>query len=129
MKLTHPSVTSSFFELIKTYEFDTELTEDDHFSLRIELFQSLGDQRLFRYKSWRYELFNIQSIFPQDAEGNPEHEPSDELMLVEPTLYGFSRELDFYADDPSDALNKIVDDFNKSLVQITSIEAKISSDK
>ncbi len=127
MKLTHPNITSSLFELVKTYEVDLALGNDT-FSARIELFRSLSDPRLFRYRSWRDEPFKIRPSFPEDRVVKSEHGPSNEVILIELMLPRFGSDDNFYADDSSDALSKILTDLNMSLVHMTGIELKIFLD-
>ena len=122
MKLSHPNIVSDVFKLVGIYEFDIDLSSavtDDQFSLRIELFQSLTDATLFRRKSWRGELFRMQSTFPQDDTGKPEHDLSDEMILAEFSQAYFMWK-DFYAQDPEAALEKTIKDLGISLKHITS---------
>jgi hypothetical protein len=127
MKLDHPNIEGSVFKLIDLYELALNFGED-RFALRIELFQSLTDPTLFRYKTWRDELFRIQSTFPQDRVGQPEHGPSDEKILVGLGLPHINEGEDFYADNPEGALRKIKADLGKSLEHLTRLPPAISSD-
>ena len=132
MELIHRAITSSVFELISTYEIDINLTSDrneDQFSLRIELFRSLADRKLFRCKTWRNELFRIQSTFPQDDAGRPKHDPSDEMILVGFSQQHFGPRDEFLADSPDEALSKIIQDLGKSLEHITSEGLTIKNNK
>ncbi len=123
MQLKHPSITSSVFKLIGTYEFDLLLgtqEDGDQFSLRIELLQSAEHKTLFRRKAWRSELFRIQSSFPQENTGEPKHAPSDEMVLT-----GFSQPHflwcdDFHASNRKVALERVAMDIGKLLEHITS---------
>jgi hypothetical protein len=125
MKLDHPNINGSVFKLIDIYELDLNFGED-RFSLRIELFQSLTDPTLFRYKTWRDELFRLQSTFPQDRVGKPEHSPADEKILAGLGLPHIDASEDFYADNPELAMRKIIADLGKSLEHITRIPLAIS---
>lgn len=129
MKLNHPNIASHVFKLVGIYEIDIDLSSlinDDKFSIRIELFQSLTDATLFRRKSWRGELFRVQSTFPQDDTGKPEHDPSDEMILTKFSQAHFMWN-DFYAQDHEAALEKTIKDLGISLEHITSIELNMTT--
>ena len=129
MKLDHPSIISSVFQLIGVYELDLLFIsgeDEDHIPLRIELFQSLSNKTLFRYKTWRSEFFRIQSTFPRDESGIKSlHPPSDEIILVEFGVKHFQGGYDFNAISPDEALDKIITDLSKALEHITSIPIAI----
>ncbi|MBF0527591.1 MAG: hypothetical protein HQK56_21135 [Deltaproteobacteria bacterium] len=123
MELIHRAVTSPIFELMATYEIDISLKgayDDDSFSLRIELFRSLGNKKLFRYKTWRNELVRIQSTFPQDNSGESIHGPSDENILVGFSARYFAIDEEIIANSPEEALRQIIDHLGKMLEHITS---------
>src|SRR5260370_7609984 len=74
---------SHLYALVKTVEFDVVLG-DDSFALRVELFQDKTRRQTFRANIWRNELYRIQSTFPQNpSTGRPEHQPSDEVILID----------------------------------------------
>jgi len=74
---------SHLYALVKTVEFDVVLG-DDAFALRVELFHDKSRRRIFRANIWRNEFYRIQSTFPQSlSSGVPEHQPSDEVILVD----------------------------------------------
>src|SRR5258708_32282079 len=74
---------SHLYALVKTVEFDVVLG-DDSFALRVELFQGKTRRQTFRANIWRNELYRIQSTFPQNpSTGRPEHQPSDEVVLID----------------------------------------------
>ncbi|HYD49968.1 MAG TPA: hypothetical protein VEB21_16540 [Terriglobales bacterium] len=56
---------------------------DGNRNLRIELFQSTSDATRFRLRVWRHEHFRVQPTFPQDANGQPQHQSADESILVD----------------------------------------------
>ena len=71
------------YALVKTVEFDVVLG-DDSFTLRVELFQDKTRRRTFRANIWRNEFYRIQSTFPQKSStAQPEHQPSDEVILID----------------------------------------------
>jgi hypothetical protein len=122
MELIHRAITSPIFELVGSYEIDLKLKSDedeDQFSLRIELFRSLTDKELFRYKTWRNELFRIQSTFPQDNKGRSKHEPSDEMIMVGFSQPNFGPYGEFHAHGPEDALIQIAKDLGMLLEHVT----------
>ena len=122
MKIKHPAIKSEFFKIIGTYEIDISLgTKDDEdvFTLRLELSQSTLDKTLYRYKAWRSEFFRIQSTFPQDESGFPQHAASDETLLVAYSQPHFPFYGELTAVDQAKALKKILDNFAKSLEYIT----------
>lgn len=132
MKLTHRAITSAVFELTGTYEIDIKLdnkSNEDSFSLRIELFRSLADKKNFRYKIWRDELFRIQSTFPLDNKGKHMHKPSDELILVGLALPHFGASGKINAESHKKALSKIIKGFGRSLEYITSEKLMIRKAK
>lgn len=72
-----------FYALVKTVQFDVALG-DDSFALRVELFQDRTRRQMFRANIWREEFYRIQSTFPQNpSTGQPAHEPSDEVILID----------------------------------------------
>src|SRR5258708_12282938 len=74
---------SHLYALVKTVEFNVVLG-DDSFTLRVELFQDETRRRTFRANIWRNEFYRIQSTFPQKSStGQPEHQPSDEVILID----------------------------------------------
>lgn len=48
----------------------------------IEIFKEVGKDSEFFPRVYRREFFRIQPTFPQDSEGKPHDEPSDEEVLV-----------------------------------------------
>ena len=85
MDFRHDAVTSPIFELIETFEFDMSLG-DNSWPTRVELYRARKNEKLFRCRVWQAEHYRIQSVFPQ-RNGSPEHEPSDEMILVEYSSY------------------------------------------
>ena len=100
------------FTLIKTVAFDVQIADVDTFTLRLELFQDDEDDRRFKVGMWRTEFFRIQSTFPQAAStGGPEHDPSDEVVLVDWSHNLAGQYSDFKAANPDAALNTVLEDF------------------
>lgn len=119
--IEHPSITSPLFELATTIECDLEVAED-HFSLRLELFQDISDAQRFRARIWRLERYRIQSTFPQ-TDGEPSDQSSDELILVETGLWLSRRYEDFRAEKPDRAIQIILNDLRDFLVR-TSVDSE-----
>lgn len=121
--IQHPSITGPLFELAKIIEFDLEVAED-HFSLRLELFQDISDAQRFRARIWRLEMYRIQSTFPQnETDGQPSDQPSDESILVDTGLWLSQRYEDFQAETPDRAIQIILNDLRDFLVR-TSVDSE-----
>ncbi len=113
IKISHPNIISSVYELLKVLEFDLDLG-DDRFPLRLEIFRSLDDSCLFRARIWRTEFFRIQSSFPQE-DGKPSHDPSDELILLDFSDYLAENYDDFRANSIEAAIDLIFEDLKHFL--------------
>lgn len=119
MNINHPNVKSKLYELIKTIEFDVALG-DDGFSLRIELFRSTSDSTSFRAHVWRTEFYRIQSTFPQnDITNEPEHLPSDELIMIDDSMHLKGNYSDFQAENEDVAIQLVLDDYKRFLNYVT----------
>ncbi|KAF1080761.1 MAG: hypothetical protein GQF41_3171 [Candidatus Rifleibacterium amylolyticum] len=132
MNIIHKLITSPTFELVKTIEFDLEFpnpNDSDIFSLRVELFQSMSDPGVFRYKIWRTEMFCIQSKFPKDEHDLPKHEPSNENILVEFGIKHFQSNEMFKAKSIELAIMKIFQDFDKAIEHISGQNLRIKMPK
>jgi hypothetical protein len=125
--IQHPSITSPLFELAKTVEFNLEVAED-HFSLRIELFQDISNAQRFRARIWRLEMYRIQSTFPQnETDGQPTDQPSDESIFVDTGAWLSQRYEDFRAETPDRAIQIILNDLRDFLVRTSGGSEKILS--
>jgi len=69
------------FRVVTAIELMLPLPEDE-IELRIELLESFSQPGQFRARLWRLEFYRLQSTFPQN-QGQPSHEPSDEVILKE----------------------------------------------
>lgn len=125
MKLIHPVIKSSLFDLIRTFEIDIALEAEDSFTIRIDIFQSIDDNKIYRYRAWRYEFFRLQSTFPQDSQGHGIHQPSDEIILVAFSLPKFVALQEFSADDSKQAVHKVIENLGYALEHITSVKSRI----
>src|SRR5579859_4379723 len=104
------------FALIKTVAFDVQIGDVDSFTLRLELFQDEADDRRFKVGIWRTEFFRIQSTFPQSAlTGDPEHHPSDEVILVDWSHNLAGQYSDFEAENSNAALSTVLEDLRRWL--------------
>ena len=54
---------------------------DDEYVFRVEVLGPYRAEGRFHARVWRRECFRIQSTFPQDDDGIPKDEPSDEMIL------------------------------------------------
>src|SRR5439155_4159366 len=82
---------------------------DDSFAIRVELLQDKTRTQTFRAKIWRNELYRIQSTFPQKSStGQPEHQPSDEVILVDWSTYVRGDYSVFKAASSAAALNMVL---------------------
>ncbi|EKD81096.1 MAG: hypothetical protein ACD_39C01981G0003 [uncultured bacterium] len=128
--MRHSRITSPTFVLIRTLEFDLDLSNQDDadmFSLRVELFQALSDSEVFRYKVWRTESFRIQSTFPQGRSGLPRHKASDENILIEFGVKYFGNVDSFRAKTVEKATMKIMRNFRRAIEHISG--EKMSKDE
>lgn len=129
MKMNHSRITSPAFALIRTLEFDVDLSnqnDSDKFSLRVELFQAVSDSEIFRYKVWRTESFRIQSTFPQGRSGLPRHKASDENILIEFGVKYFGNVDFFKAKTIEKATMKIMRDFKRAIEHLS--DEKVSKE-
>jgi hypothetical protein len=125
--IQHPSITSPLFELAKTVEFNLEVAED-HFSLRVELFQDISNAQRFRARIWRLEVYRIQSTFPQnETDGQPADQPSDESIFVDTSAWLSQCYEDFRAETPDRAIQIILNDLRDFLVRTSGGSEKILS--
>lgn len=69
----------TLFQLVRTADVSIKIASEI-VEVRIETFCRRPD--VFKVRIFRYESFRIQSSFPQ-AEGQPVHAPSDEVILKE----------------------------------------------
>ena len=107
------------YALVKTVEFDVDLG-DDSFALRVELFQDKTRRRTFRAKIWRNEFYRIQSTFPQQpSTGQPEHQPSDEVILIDWSTNVRGNYSVFKAASSAAALNMVLKAIRAALDHIT----------
>ena len=107
------------YALVKTVEFDVDL-DDDSFALRVELFQDKTRRRTFRAKIWRNEFYRIQSTFPQQpSTGQPEHQPSDEVILIDWSTNVRGNYSVFKAASSAAALNMVLKAIRAALDHIT----------
>jgi hypothetical protein len=125
--IQHPSITSPLFELAKTVEFNLEIAED-HFSLRVELFQDISNAQRFRARIWRLEMYRIQSTFPQnETDYQPTDQPSDESIFVDTGAWLSQCYEDFRAETPDRAIQIILNDLRDFLVRTSGGSEKILS--
>ena len=110
---------SHVFALVRTVEFDVVLG-DDSFALRVELFRDTTRSETFRANIWRSESYRIQSTFPQNpSTGEPEHHPSDEVILIDWSTNVRGDYAVFKATSPTTALNLVLEAVRAALDHTT----------
>lgn len=87
MRIVHRTVTSSVFELVKTVELDIRISDDDAWTMRIELFRDMERPDRFRCRVWESELFRLTPSFPRNDADEPAH-ITDDTIMVERGLTG-----------------------------------------
>ena len=116
MKVSHPAVTSTVFEMVKVVELDLQLAEDA-WSVRIEIMQDTEASDRFRCHVWEQETFRLTPTFPQNRQGRP-CEISDDRLLVERGIahrrIAYPRE-DILAADANAALEVVLQDLQRFL--------------
>ena len=63
MKIKHPNVISAVYELAKTVEVDIQLSDEDAWISRIELFRDTEQPDRYRCRVWELELFRLTLFF------------------------------------------------------------------
>jgi hypothetical protein len=125
MKLTHSSITSSVFELVKTVEVDIRFGEDS-WTTRIELLRDTEKSDHFRCHVWELEFHRLTPSFPRDENNEPAH-ITDARIFVERGIahsrINYPLE-DIIASDIDSALEVAVSDLKKFLEHVTGEEAK-----
>lgn len=115
--IQHFGITSPFFELVKTVEFDIQIG-DVSFSLKLELFCDVSDTQRFRAHIWRLENYRIQPTFPQDKiTSQPSHESSDETIFVDTALWLSKKYDNFQAETSDKAIQIVLDDLRFFLIR------------
>lgn len=127
MKISHRTVTSSVFELVKVVELDIRMSDEDAWTTRIELFRDTEQAGRYRCRVWESELFRLTPSFPRNEGDEPAH-VTDGTVMVE---RGIARsEIASLANEPFDApspeaaLEMVVVDFKRFLEHATGVEAK-----
>jgi len=123
MKISHPAITSSVFELIKTLELDVQLGANS-WSIRIELFKDTETKSRFRCHVWELELFRLTPTFPEGRDNQPAHTSDDVLMVdrgIPRSRISYPKE-DIVAPDAEAALEIVLDDLKRFLEYVTQEE-------
>ncbi len=81
MRITHRAVASPMFDLVKTVELDIQMTEDDAWTTRVELFRDTERPTRYRCRVWESEIFRMRPSFPRDSADEPAHITDDTLMV------------------------------------------------
>jgi hypothetical protein len=127
MKITHRAVTSSVFELAMTAELDLRFSDEDAWTIRIELFCDTEREGWFRCHVWELEMFRLTPTFLQDQSGQPAH-LTDDTIMVERGLAGSSitshLKQSFAAPNVEAALGMVIEDLKSYLEQVTGERAQ-----
>lgn len=108
------------YELVKVLEIDVDIG-NEQFSLRLELLQCTLESNCFRAHISRPEFCRIQSTFPQNQEGQPVHQPSDEVIFVNWSYYLSRDYTRFEALSPDDAIQLVLNDIEQVLIKFNPV--------
>ena len=127
MKIIHRAITSSVFELVKTVEFDIQLSDEDSWTVRIEIFRDTEQQNLFRCHVWELELFRLVPSFPRTEKDEPAHITDDVIMVergISHSEIASRLNKSFNASSVDAALQMVIEDFKKFLESTTGESAE-----
>src|SRR4051794_35762590 len=84
MKISHSTVKSAVFELVKVVELDIELGDrsEHSWTTRIELFQDTEQLDRYRCRVWESEMFRLTPSFPRDEKNEPAHITDGTILVV-----------------------------------------------
>lgn len=108
------------YELVKVLEVDVDI-DNEQFPLRLKLLQCTSDSNYFRAYISRPEFYRIQSTFPQNQEGQPVHQPSDEVIFVDWSYYLSRDYTRFEALSLDDAIQSVLNDIEQVLIKFNPI--------
>ncbi len=123
MKLEHPNFTSDFFDLVRVSEFDLTI-EEQKASIRIEIMQSVDDERRFRARMWVIDQFRMTPTNPQDDAGEPT-EMTDDPVMVERSSELHKSYASYEARGIDDAMRMVLIDLARRLEYWTKQPAKL----
>lgn len=123
MKLEHPNFTSEFFELVRVSEFDLVI-EEQQASIRIEILQSVDDDKRFRARMWVIDQFRMTPTMPQDDHGEPS-ETTDDPVMVERSSELHKNYASYEARGIDDAMRIVLIDLARRLEYWTKQPAKL----
>ena len=124
MKIKHPAVKSSFFQLVQTYELDLDLAPELSFPLRIEILRDTGHRGLFRVRVLELEFFNLEPTFRSKRNGKRLRYKSTELIWLERASDLSGKYDSFKASSAAAALGKVVADLKQRLEHWTGVKPK-----
>lgn len=123
MRINHSAIRSAVYELVKVIEL--ELTLDETWPIRFEIFRDTEREGRFRCRMWQLERHEIQPTFPQDENGRPRsdhlYSPLIAVDFGGPQMKDYD---DIVADDADKALEIVIEDFKKFLEHVTLEKAK-----
>lgn len=127
MKIKHPAIKESIFELVKTVELDIQLSDDITYPNRIEIFRDTAQTNRFRCRVWELESFRLIPSFPKNEDDEPS--PStDDIIMVERGIAksAIASRLNniFEVSGIDNALDLILRDLKKFLEFTTNVKAQ-----
>lgn len=106
--------------LIQQAELDVRIG-DDAFAVRVEILRVGSKEPRYAARFWRAEHFRLPPTFPQDGRGQPVHDSSDELILVDWSHHVVGNWSDFVASTEERALEQAVRAVKEGVARITGI--------
>ena len=127
MKIIHRAITSSIFELVRTVELDIQLSDEDSWTVRIEIFRDTEKANVFRCHVWELELFRLVPSFPRAEADEPAHITDDVIMVergIANSEIASRLNKSFSATNIEAALEMVIEDLKKFLELTTGESAK-----
>jgi hypothetical protein len=126
MKISHFTVTSAVFELVKVVEIDISMSDEDSWINRIELFQDSEQAGRFRCRVWESELFRLTPSFPRDQKNEPADVTYDAILVergIGQSEIASTLHEPFTAESVEAALEMVIRDLKNYLEAVTGEKA------
>ena len=117
--ISHSAIQSPIFRLIETYVFDVAFG-DDGYPLRVELFQSVADDRWFRCQFWQTETAEV-GVYISDGDCFTKDSATHHI-LVDWAAYLSRDYSNFEANSTEDAVNTVLQDIRNYLAHTSDSE-------
>lgn len=121
VRIKHPAITSSIYELVKVVELG--LTLDESWPLRFEIFRDTERHDHFRCRIWQLERHELQPTYPRDENGKPRQDhlyhPLIAVDFGGPQMQDYD---DIVASDADAALRTVLEDFKRFLEHVTLVQ-------